>query len=254
MSRCDTRRAKATGSSPRAKARCWGDNFFGQLGIDDTDNRNFPVVPSPSKGWSSITAGLYHTCGVRYRVRWCWGWNVLGQLGQTQSANERHVPYRIIESGISWSTSPQGISAGAHHTCAVGTSGGVARLYCWGYNSSGQLGLGDYSNRFVPTVVTSTPVVAIAAGTHHTCIVRGDGRRACTGANSYGQLGTYDTTSRTSWTLISDSVTWRSISAGTDHTCAISTGNALYCWGSNNAGKLGLGGGSYRISPTQVLG
>ena len=42
------------------------------------------------------------------------------------------------------------IATGAYHTCAVLTGGGVN---CWGFNSYGQLGTGDTSNRNSPGIV-----------------------------------------------------------------------------------------------------
>ena len=42
------------------------------------------------------------------------------------------------------------ITAGDLHTCVLVTGGGVD---CWGYNSYGQLGTGDTTNRLIPTAV-----------------------------------------------------------------------------------------------------
>ena len=42
------------------------------------------------------------------------------------------------------------VSAGPNHTCGVTSDN---RLFCWGYNSNGQVGDGATSNRLVPVAV-----------------------------------------------------------------------------------------------------
>ena len=43
------------------------------------------------------------------------------------------------------------MATGAHHTCAVLTSGSAN---CWGYSNYGQLGTGDTTNRYSPATVS----------------------------------------------------------------------------------------------------
>ena len=82
------------------------------------------------------------------------------------------------------------VSAGATHTCGVRTD---RSLWCWGGNGVGQLGLGDRTERWVPTRVgTDADWVRVTAGGTHTCGVRTNRSLWCWGWNRAGQLGLGD--------------------------------------------------------------
>ena len=65
---------------------CWGNNDSGQLGIgsESETGQDLPqqvTTPAPG-GWTSVTAGGFHTCATRTGgTLWCWGWGNSGQLG-----------------------------------------------------------------------------------------------------------------------------------------------------------------------------
>ena len=81
------------------------------------------------------------------------------------------------------------ITAGAGHSCLI--RGGAA--YCWGLNSSGQLGDPDTAvNSSVPASVLSE-TSQIAVGYDHSCLLR-NGKAWCWGDDSYGELGNNTTT------------------------------------------------------------
>ena len=65
------------------QAYCWGRNQLGQLGDGTKTDRHEPwPVASPGVGFSQISVGSGHTCGLTLSDdAMCWGDNAQGQLG-----------------------------------------------------------------------------------------------------------------------------------------------------------------------------
>ena len=84
------------------------------------------------------------------------------------------------------------IIRGWSHTCAIDLNDSV---YCWGDNSSGQLGNGSTSSSRVPVAVNATGALAgktikqVSVGAWYTCVTTSDNKAYCWGINSSGQLG-----------------------------------------------------------------
>jgi alpha-tubulin suppressor-like RCC1 family protein len=131
---------------------CWGDNAYGQLGLgndeDDEDTYTY-FTPQllPGSSFTQLEVGSQHTCGLTSSGQaWCWGRNNRGQLGTDNNTNA-FTP-QAVSGGLSFQQIDA--AAGSSHTCAVTT---LNEVYCWGLNVIGQLGVGDTTNRDIPTRV-----------------------------------------------------------------------------------------------------
>jgi alpha-tubulin suppressor-like RCC1 family protein len=108
------------------------------------------VQVSGGHAFQILTAGGSHTCGLTSAGEaYCWGDNSSGQAGQTAaSAAVLYTPTKVA-GGLTFSA----ISAGGSHTC--GLAAGI--MYCWGDNTTGQVGIPPGSFSQQPTRVTGQP-------------------------------------------------------------------------------------------------
>ncbi|MSP25312.1 MAG: hypothetical protein EXR75_09145, partial [Myxococcales bacterium] len=139
--------------------KCWGYNYFGQLGLGDMSFRGIapnqmgdalPAVPlGTGKTAKAIGAGVDHTCALLNddTVK-CWGKNYDGQLGLGDMSHRGDGPNELGDALpavlLGTGKTAKAIAAGYYHTCALFSDDTVK---CWGNNLYGQLGLGDKSPR-----------------------------------------------------------------------------------------------------------
>lgn len=217
---------------------CWGSN-------EETDCPPWSDSPcfthfwgqaTPPEGrFASVSAGTYHTCGVRDDgTVACWGANEVfsckpfgpckvdyaGQssppagLFRDVSAGERHTCGLRVDATIAcWgqndagqSSPPPGafssVAAGGGFTCGLRMTGGVE---CWGSNWVGQ------------TTAPDGVFQSISAGSGYTCGLRPDGRAEC-----WGVLGGQ---------TMPPSGVFKRVTAGSTHACGIRPDDSVECWG-----------------------
>jgi alpha-tubulin suppressor-like RCC1 family protein len=205
---------------------------------------------NPTYRTNTIVTGSNFSCALTHEgSAFCWGANTNGQLGNETNAPST-TPTKVLgavagKTLVTLSAAPSG-----NHVCAVDVDG-VA--YCWGLNSSGQLGstTSDPSNVAVPVSTTGVlkdkKVATISAGNNFTCATDTAGVAYCWGANASKQLGV---TSPTTPSLVPVAVDATaalkgkfliSVSAGSNSVCALDTEGLAYCWGAAANGVLGNG-------------
>lgn len=155
----------------------WGDESRGQLGSGDAVYRMRPqenrwlvkFLTTLQLSVESIHAGGYHNLvllrGSGQVV--AWGANEYGQLGSGFLWDD---PTPKIVNGLRGVTH---LSAGLRHNAAACDVNSV-EVFTWGYNGSGELGLGDTDLRLQPTHVTAiknTKVFGVSCGDRHTVVI-----------------------------------------------------------------------------------
>jgi alpha-tubulin suppressor-like RCC1 family protein len=270
--------------SSAGAAYCWGDNTYGEDGNNTvTTPEKTPVTVYTSGVLSGLTltqisSGGEHTCALSSAgAAYCWGDDTYGELGNSTTssvAGTYDAPVAVATSGaLSGKTLTQ-VSAGQGFTCALDSTG---IPYCWGNNSSGQLGNGTTTSNDVPvaivpgapTGVTAFPAAAsavvywvapasfgIAGSTSGYTATASPGGASCTttsltctitgltNGTTYTVTVVTNTTAGNSSASTAATVTpWppEAIAAGgRESSCTIYSGKA-YCWGDDSDGELGNG-------------
>jgi len=140
---------------------CWGDDIDGQLGrnVDYILQEFVPVPVDNSDALTnmtieSVSVSSKNTCVIASDKQvYCWGGNSFGQLGAGFSNDESLlVPAKFNDGGIFKGKTISLISVGSRHTCVIASD---EAIYCWGSNSSGQLGNDSYTDSETPVMVKS---------------------------------------------------------------------------------------------------
>lgn len=127
------------------------------------------------------------------------------------------------------------------------------KLYAWGQNSQGQLGLGNTTNRSSPTQVGAlSDWLILASGYSHNLAIKTDGTLWSWGSNNAGQLGLNNQTYYSSPKQVGSLTSWVEVAGGTQYSAAIRSNGTLWIWGSGSLGKNGLGNTNSYSSPKQI--
>ena len=120
------------------------------------------VISDDYENAPMIAAGQSHVIVLKADgTVWAWGRNNYGQLGVGSAVSDfvdKPVQITLLDGKNITS-----VYAGENHSAAVSSDG---KVYVWGANSSGQLGLGNTKNQYSPVQVTDlTAVSRVSLGT-----------------------------------------------------------------------------------------
>lgn len=128
-------------------------------------------------------------------------------------------------------------------------------LVAFGNNTFGELGVGDFNSRYLPTTVAGlTNVTIVSGGWQHSVALRADSTVWTWGKNWEGELGTGDTINRNIPTQVAGLNKIISVSGGDRNTVALRSDGTVWAWGDNAKGECGDGTKIQRRTPVQVTG
>jgi len=238
--------------------RCWGKGDSGQLGYGGALTVTTPTLVAGISTAKEVVAGFLHTCALLQDNNvMCWGRNDAGQLGDGSGMNS-FTPVAVT--GLP-ANSVKAMGAGNSHACAILNDDS---LRCWGNNTSGELGINNYTKQLAPVSLTNIGGKAVQmtgggfgyGGRVHSCVLLQGGQIKCWGDNIYGQLGFITATNTLpapSSSFINLGFSASSIAAGGLHSCAASI-SGISCWGNNQEGQLGRPGLARATTPIDVKG
>ena len=241
-------------------AYCWGTNGSGQIGDGSTTNRSSPtrVLAPDGVSFRQISTGGSTTCAVSTDdLAYCWGSNGPdGRLGTGTPGASSPIPVPVMmPGGDGFAT----VISGSGHSCGLTAAGSA---YCWGSNTTGELGDGTDLARSAPTPVGAPLGVAFVelALSSGSCGMTAARETFCWGSNASGQFGDGTVNGQRSIPHPTDpppGVTFTQVSVGADASvnvsgCALTPQGDAYCWGSNTVGQVGDGTTIPRSRPTLV--
>ena len=243
----------------------FGSGLSGQLGTSallDTKNKQCSVQPC----WVSLEAA-----GGDYEVReplnvvcsstatysvmesgslFAWGTGTLGCRPDDNAVVEVIVSKTRIPRHVEMDVKVQLVASSPTDHCLLLTTTGA--VYSWGNGTHGKLGLGDSSNRIVPTSIHAIQqeVQWVGCGAEYSAALTVGGSLSMWGNGSCGQLGNGTVGNANVPTQVVaaglDRIQITHCAAGYEHVLAITAPNhVVYAWGNNVDGRLGelVGGG-----------
>ena len=162
----------------------WGENQFGNLGLGDTVNREWPVAINAPIGFVRVASGQAHTLAVDINGNlWVWGSNIVNQL------SDIGIPY-VLTPQQTMVTGVVEIDTGDYHSFIFSRMSSSDELRVFGSNSLGQLGNGRVSISEHSNLLSFErgEIHSISCGRNTCLMVGSSGAVSIWGDNSLSQI------------------------------------------------------------------
>lgn len=179
-----------------------GQGVFNFFRSDTGDPESYFGIAAGGDFTIALTAT--GTMEPKETLLYTWGDNTYGQLGRiTPTGENLEKQLKRIENFPPSGERIRLITAGREHALALSSSG---KVYAWGRNNYGQLGIGNTNDKENPVLVTGTvnlsgetvqfeslKIAAISAGYYHSMAIDENGNIFTWGCGASGRLGNAST-------------------------------------------------------------
>lgn len=244
----------------------WGE---GPNGDGSTAWRPTPVAVSQGQVPTGVTfTQIANGNGNTYGVGtdgwiYAWGESFLGANGN--GGVDGRAPVRLAQGAVPAGVVFTQVAAGSFGGYGLASDG---RIYSWGNNGNGALGIGDATVPSVSTPVavaagdipSGTEIVKIVASEFHALALAEDGSMYAWGYNNDGQLGDGSTVAAPAPVKVDPAdiplgVKMRDIEVGLIASFALGSDGKLYSWGAlSDPKQLGSDAGVGRVRPGLAVG
>jgi alpha-tubulin suppressor-like RCC1 family protein len=248
----------------------WGYNAYGQIG-----NGTKTIVTTPTlinvggKKVRKIVANGPTVLAIDEDFKiWSWGRGYQGALGHGDQT-DRLVPTRIASIvgnvidigifGVMFGGLVSNTTATSYAVVETATSGSGV-VYSWGYDGSGQAGVGEDALNYYLTPQISKKangknldnIAVISAGGSYAIAIDKWGRTWAWGNGEDGKLGRSSSVSSNVANEVDNIPPTKKVSTGNKTIHAITKDNEVYGWGHNSEGQLGDGTMFARYVPVRI--
>ncbi len=229
----------------------WGRNTSGRLCDLGKTVVDPTLITADVTNIADIAVGDSHVLALTASGElYAWGGNGSSQLGcdldggifsdvpvlvEAKSANSGAVATIIS------------VSAAGNHSMAVDVDN---KVWVWGANSSGQLGVEDYRVK-TPTYLGYICTKA-DAGRYACAIINNEDKLSLSGSNKCGALGDGTLDDRSKFSVYS-ATSVESVDIGENFGLYLRDDGTLFGWGENSLGQAGTGGGGVNTKATVVM-